>query len=31
MPQEAITCGAVDEVPPLQHGARAVLQFDQRG
>jgi two-component system chemotaxis response regulator CheB len=31
MPKEAIACGAVDEVLPLQHIARAVLQFDQRG
>ncbi len=31
MPKEAIACGAVDEVLPLQRIARAVLEFDQRG
>ncbi|WP_425261477.1 protein-glutamate methylesterase/protein-glutamine glutaminase [Rubrivivax sp. RP6-9] len=31
MPKEAIACGAVDEVLPLQRVARAVLEFDQRG
>jgi two-component system chemotaxis response regulator CheB len=31
MPKEAIAIGAVDEVMPLAHVARAILRFDQRG
>jgi two-component system chemotaxis response regulator CheB len=31
MPKEAIACGAVDEVLPLPHIARAILAFDARG
>ena len=31
MPKEAIALGAADEVMPLEHIARAILQFDERG
>jgi len=31
MPKEAIALGAVDEVMPIQHVARAILAFDARG
>jgi two-component system chemotaxis response regulator CheB len=31
MPKEAIAIGAVDDVLPIQHIARAILNFDQRG
>ena len=31
MPKEAIACGAVDEVLPLDQMARAILAFDARG
>ena len=31
MPKEAIAIGAVDEVLPIQHVARAILNFDRRG
>jgi chemotaxis response regulator CheB len=31
MPKEAIALGAVDEVIPIQHVARAIQAFDARG